>query len=75
MANKDKPRFQDIKYDTSGDAFVTYYGCKHYLNEFFRCEYTHNGIALNGMKTMSNSYGLGIIINDSGDAAKVVSVY
>ena len=73
--NKNKPRFQEIKFDANGEPFVTYYGCRHNLNEFMSCDYVHNGIAINGMKTMSNSYGLGVHINNEGDAAKVVAIY
>ena len=50
----DRPRFQEIKHDSKGESFVTYYGCKHYLNEFMSCDYVHKGIAICGMKTMSN---------------------
>ena len=30
------PRWQEIKYNNSGDSYITHYGCKHYLSEFMR---------------------------------------
>lgn len=69
-----RPRFQEIKYNSEGECFVTYYGRKHFLNEFMSCNFFHKGFKIEGMKTISNSYGLGIIINNSNDAAKIISI-
>ncbi len=70
----DKPRFQEIKFNGQGKSFVTYYGCRHYLDEFIICKYLHNGEQLCGMKGRSAFDALGIIINEQGDAAKVVHI-
>ena len=31
-----KARWQEIKYNINGEPYVTYYGVKHYMEEFMR---------------------------------------
>lgn len=63
-----KPRYQQIKYDTKGLAYVKFNNTKHMLSDFLRFDKEYYWT---GYKVMSNTHGLLIKISDSGDAAKV----
>lgn len=63
-----KPRFQEIKYDKDGLAYVKFDDRKHMLHDFMRFDKGHDWT---GYKVMSNTHGLLIKISDCGEAAKV----
>lgn len=69
MANK--ARFQQIKNNAKGEAYVSYNGRRYYLSEFMRVESQE----YHGYKTISNSYSLVIFISECGEAAKVWEIY
>lgn len=60
-----KPRWQKIKFDAEGNAYVTYYRGRHYLDEFMRLE---DG---KGYKSMSNSGAWVIEVDNEGEYARV----
>jgi hypothetical protein len=63
-----KPRYQQIKYDAKGLAYVKFNNTKHMLSDFMRYDIVYYW---DGYKVMSNTHSLLIKISDCGDAAKV----
>lgn len=66
-------RWQLIKYDRNGEAYVTLSRCRYGLSEFLRPSTVveHHGLAVHGVQSIVAGLAVGIHISDDGEWAKV----
>ncbi|WP_455596282.1 hypothetical protein [Cloacibacillus porcorum] len=70
---KQATRWQAIKYDRNGSAYVKHYGRRYHLDEFMRVlpgQYV-NGIEVHGSLNILCGLAVGIHISADGETAKV----
>lgn len=70
-------RWQDIKYDRNGEAYVTLNRCRYMLSAFLPPSYPasttveHHGLAVHGVYCAAIGLSIGIHIDADGKQAKV----
>lgn len=68
---KKRMRWQDIKFDANGDAYVSHYGTKYYLKEVF----IDSKQEIDGTDFFTLDYGLLVTVNNDCSRAAVKSIY
>ena len=70
-------RWQAIKYDRAGNAYITHRRCKYELHEFIRPSYPldtvleRHGLVVHGVYCIAAGLVVGVHISDDGEQAKV----
>lgn len=71
------PKWQEIKHDNNGAAFVRFNGFKYLLSEFMRTNYNAseyikvNGITIHSSLFMGMGQSIGMQVSNCGDAARL----